>query len=47
MKKECLVVYIVGETETPVVTEEQRTARLGRAIDRHTMRWLGAPSHAR
>lgn len=44
--KEPLMGYVAGETETPGVTEEQRAIRLGRAMDGHTMRWLGALLHA-
>ena len=35
-----------GDTAAPSITEEQRAIRLDRALDRTTMRWLGAFLHA-
>ena len=41
-EKELLMGYKAGETETRGVMRNQRAIRLGRAMDGHTMRWLGA-----
>ena len=35
-----------GDTATPGVTYAERSVRLGRALDGHVMRWLGAMLHA-
>ena len=41
-EKGLLMGYQVGDTEAPGVTDAQRVVRLGRAMDGHTRRWLGA-----
>ena len=45
-EKEQLLGYTPGDTATPGVSNEDRSIRLGRALDGHTMRWLGAILHA-
>ena len=45
-EKESLLGFMRGDTAAPGVTEDQRAIRLGRALDGHTMRWLGAFLHA-
>ena len=45
-EKEQLLGYTPGDTITPGVSDEDRSIRLGRALDGHTMRWLGAILHA-
>ena len=46
IEKEILLGFHAGDTATPGITEDQRAVRLGRALDGHTMRWLGAFLHA-
>ena len=41
-EKEALMGYARGATATLNVTENQRSIRIGRALDGTTMRWLGA-----
>ena len=41
-EKEALMGYARGVTSTSNVTENQRSIRIGRALDGNTMRWLGA-----
>ena len=41
-EKEALMGYTKGTTTTNNITENQRSIRLGRALDGTTMRWLGA-----
>ena len=45
-EKEQLLGYTPGDTVTLGVTDDERAIRLGRALDGHTMRWLGAILHA-
>ena len=45
-EKEVLMGYMKGDTAASGVTKDQRAVRLGRALDGHTMRWLGAFLHA-
>lgn len=45
-QKELLLGIQVGDTEASGVMGAQRVVRLGRAIDGHTMRWLGVLLHA-
>ena len=45
-EKELLLGYSRGETAARGVTDAKRSARLGRAVDGHAMRWLGAMLHA-
>ena len=45
-EKEQLLGYTPDDTVTPGVSDEARAIRLGRALDGHTMRWLGAVLHA-
>ena len=42
-EKELLLGYSRGDTAAPGA---ERSLRLGRALDAHTMRWLGATLHA-
>ena len=46
MEKVLLLGFYTGDTATPGVTKDQRSVRLGRALDGNTMRWLGAFLHA-
>ena len=41
-EKEELMGYVRGATATMNITENQRSIRIGRALDGTTMRWLGA-----
>ena len=41
-EKEELMGYARGATATMNITENQRSIRIGRALDGITMRWLGA-----
>ena len=45
-EKEGLLGFGAGDTAAPGVTEADRAIRLGRALEGHTMRWLGAFLHA-
>ena len=45
-EKELLLGYSRGDTAAPGVSDAKRSMRLGRALDAHTMRWLGATLHA-
>ena len=45
-EKELLLGYSRGDTAAPGVSDAERCVRLGRALDAHTMRWLGAILHA-
>ena len=45
-EKELLLGYSRGDTAAPRVSDAERCVRLGRALDAHTMRWLGATLHA-
>ena len=45
-EKELLLDYTLGDTMAAGVSDEDRTVRLGRALDGTTMRWLGAIPHA-
>ena len=45
-EKELLLGYSRGDTAALGVTNAKRSMRLGRALDAHTMRWLGAMLHA-
>lgn len=45
-EKELLLGYSRGDTSAPGVSDAERAVRLGRALDAHTMRWLGATLHA-
>lgn len=45
-EKEMLLGYHPDDTVTPGVTCNERSIRLGRALDGNIMRWLGAFSHA-
>ena len=45
-EKEGLLGFGAGDTATPGVNEADRAIRLGRALEGHTMRWLGAFLHA-
>ena len=45
-EKEQLLGYTPGDTAAPGVSDEDRSIRLGRALDGNTMRWLGAILHA-
>ena len=45
-EKEQLLGYTPTDTATPGVSNEDRAIRFGRALDGHTMRWLGAVLHA-
>ena len=45
-EKEGLLGFGEGDTAAPGVNEEDRAIRLGRALEGHTMRWLGAFLHA-
>ena len=45
-EKELLLGYSKGDTAAPGVSDAERSKRLGRALDAHTMRWLGATLHA-
>ena len=45
-EKEQLLGYTPSNTATPGVSDEDRAIRLGRVLDVHTMRWLGAILHA-
>ena len=45
-EKELLLGYSKGDTAAPGVTDAERSVRLGRALDGHVMRWLGATLHA-
>ena len=42
MKKEIMLGYREGDTAVAKVREAQRSIRLERALDGHTMRWFGA-----
>ena len=46
-EKELLMGHLVGDTKAPCVSEGHRAVRLGRAMDGHTIRLLGALLHAR
>ena len=46
-EKEALMGYAKEATTTLDVTENQRSIRIGRALDGTTMRWLGAFTAAR
>ena len=45
-EKEVILGYSRGDTAAPGVSDAERSVRLGRALDAHTMRWLGATLHA-
>ena len=45
-EKEQLLGFLPGDTFAPGVSEEQRSIRIGRALDANTMRWMGAFLHA-
>ena len=45
-EKEQLLGYAPGDTAAPGVSDEDRSIRLGIALDGNTMRWLGAILHA-
>ena len=45
-EKEMLMGYNRGDTHAPGVSDEERSIRIGRALDANTMRWLGATLHA-
>ena len=45
-EKESLLGFMRRDTAASGVTDDQRAIRLGRALDGHTMRWLGAFLHA-
>ena len=45
-EKEALMGYAIGATAAGNVTDNQRSIRIGRALDGTTMRWLGAFIHA-
>ena len=45
-EKEQLLGYTPGDTAALGVFDEDRSIRLGRALDGNTMRWLGAILHA-
>ena len=45
-EKELLLGYSRGDTAAPGLIDAKRSVRLGRALDGHVMRWLGAMPHA-
>ena len=45
-EKEMLLGYSRGDTAAVGVSDEERSIRIGRALDATTMRWLGAILHA-
>ena len=45
-EKEGLLGFGASNTAAPEITEADRAIRLGRALEGHTMRWLGAFLHA-
>ena len=45
-EKEMLLGYSHGDTAAVGVSDEERSIRIGRALDATTMRWLGAVLHA-
>ena len=45
-EKERFLGFQVGDTAAPGVTADARAIRIRRALDAHTMRWLGAFLHA-
>ena len=45
-EKEMLLGYSRGDTAAVGVSDEERSIRIGRALDANTMRWLGAILHA-
>ena len=45
-EKKQLLGYTPGDTAALGVSDEDRSIRLGRALDGNTMRWLGAILHA-
>ena len=45
-EKEMLLGYNRGDTQAAGVSDEERSIRIGRALDANTMRWLGAILHA-
>ena len=46
LEKEQLLGFQVNDTAASGVTADARAIRIGRALDAHTMRWLGAFLHA-
>ena len=45
-EKEALLGFHRGKIAAPGITDNQRSIRLGRALDCTTMKWLGAFLHA-
>ena len=45
-EKEMLLGFNRGDTAAMGVSDEDRSIRIGRALDANTMRWLGAILHA-
>ena len=45
-EKEMLLGFNRGDTAAIGVSDEERSIRIGRALDANTMRWLGAILHA-
>ena len=45
-EKEILLGYTRGDTAALGVSNEERSIRIGRALDANTMRWLGAILYA-
>ena len=45
-EKEILLGFIRGDTAAVGVFDEERSIRIGRALDANTMRWMGEILHA-
>ena len=45
-EKEMLLGFTRGNTAAPEISDEERSIRIGRALDANTMRWLGAILYA-